>query len=499
MAFLLGIISLLTAKSVIVGLIALLIATWFYRRPRNLPPGPTGWPLLGYFPNLILAGDEYKNITRLAKTYGPVFSMNLGGTLVVVVNSFASIKEALGHPNTAARPPTSFYRKMTNDPEAISVGNASGENWFQQRKFCLSVLRGLGVWRSSFEDAIATEAGCLINGIKEHKGNPFNPALLLSNAVSNVICSVTLGKRFDYSDPKFQKLLKSMSRNFELSGGGEMYTYLPIMEYLSFTSTSREMEGNIRSIIEFIRESVENHRSNLDLENPKDFIDVFLREIHDNNNENRKEYITMDNMLLTCFDLFTAGTETASTTLRWALLYMMAYPEVQAKIQQEIDEIVGRNRLPRLADKPQLPYTEATLLEVQRLASIVAVNPPHMFSEDTRLLGYDIPKGTLIIANLWAVSHDPSTWSDPEKFIPERFLDEAGSLKPRLELLPFGSGRRVCLGEQLAKMELFIFFSHLLHQFSFKKPDDSQPLSFKAINGVTLAPIPFEVRAIPRE
>ena len=321
------------------------------------------------------------------------------------------------------------------------VGNASGENWFQQRKFCLSVLRGLGVWRSSFEDAIATEAGCLINGIKEHEGNPFNPAHLLGNAVSNVICSVTLGKRFDYSDPKFQKLLKSMSRNFELSGGGEMYTYLPIMEYLSFTSTSREMEGNIRSIIEFIRESVENHRSNLDLENPKDFIDVFLREIHDNNNENRKEYITMDNMLLTCFDLFTAGTETASTTLRWALLYMMAYPEVQAKIQQEIDEIVGRNRLPRLADKPQLPYTEATLLEVQRLASIVAVNPPHMFSEDTRLLGYDIPKGTLIIANLWAVSHDPSTWSDPEKFIPERFLDEAGSLKPRLELLPFGSGK----------------------------------------------------------
>ena len=120
MAFLLGIISLLTVKSVIVGLIALLIATWFYRRPRNLPPGPTGWPLLGYFPNLILAGDEYKNITRLAKTYGPVFSMNLGGTLVVVVNSFASIKEALSHPNTADRAPTRFFKKMTDDPDALS-------------------------------------------------------------------------------------------------------------------------------------------------------------------------------------------------------------------------------------------------------------------------------------------------------------------------------------------------------------------------------------------
>ena len=118
----------------------------------------------------------------------------------------------------------------------------------------------------------------------------------------------------------------------------------------------------------------------------------------------------------------------------------MAYPEVQAKIQQEIDEIVGRNRLPRLAVKPQLPYTEATILEVQRLASIVAVNLPHRFSEDTSLLGYDIPKGTMLIANLWAVSRDPSIWSDPNKFNPERFLDEAGSLKPREEHLPFSTG-----------------------------------------------------------
>ncbi|XP_071787863.1 cytochrome P450 2J4-like [Asterias amurensis] len=498
MAFL-HVISLLTVKSVIVGLIALFIATWFYRRPRNLPPGPTGWPLFGYLPNLISAGDEYKNLTRLTKTYGPVFSMNLGGTLVVVVNSFASIKEALNHPNTAARPPTSFFRKMTEDPEALGVVNSTGDSWSQQRKFCLSVLRGLGVWRSSFEDAIATEAGCLINGIKEHEGNPFNPALLLSNAVSNVICSVTLGKRFDYSDPKFQQLLKLISRTLELNKGGQVYIVLPIMDYLSFMSDFKEMKSNVHLILEFLRESVENHRSHLDADNPKDFIDVFLREIHVNDTKNIKSYITIDNMLLTSLDLFVAGTETTSTILRWALLYMMAYHEVQTKIQQEIDEIVGRNRLPRLADKPQLPYTEATILEVQRLASIVAVNLPHMFSQDTSLLGYDIPKGTMLIANLWAVSRDPSIWSDPERFNPERFLDKAGSLKPREEHLPFSTGRRVCLGEQLAKMELFIFFSHLMHQFSFKKPDGSQPLSFEAINGVTLAPIPFEVCAIPRE
>ncbi|XP_071788972.1 cytochrome P450 2J4-like [Asterias amurensis] len=499
MVFLQYVFSLLTVKSVIVGLMALFIATWIYRRPRNIPPGPTGWPLLGYLPNLILAGDEYKNLTRLAKTYGPVFSMNLGGTLVVVVNSFASIKETLSHPNTAARPPTSFSKKIAHDPDALGVLSASGDSWSQQRKFSLTVLRGLGVGKSSFEVSVATEAGCLIKAIKEHGDIPFNPTHLISNAVSNVICSVTLGKRFEYSDPKFQKLLKLLNRNFELLSGGGAYSYLPIMDNLSFTSTYKEVETNVLLMVAFIRECIEEHRRVLDADNPKDFIDVFLRDIYEKETKNVQSHITADNMLLTTFELFAAGTETTASTLRWALLYMMAYPEVQARVQRELDDAVGRDRLPNMADKPQLPYTEATILEVQRLASIASLAVTHMLSKDTSLLGYDIPKGTLLIANLWAVSRDPSIWSDPEKFIPERFLYEAGSLKPREEHLPFSTGRRVCLGEQLAKMELFIFFSHLLHQFSFKKPDDSQPLSFEAINGLTLTPTPFEVRAIPRE
>ncbi|XP_071787918.1 cytochrome P450 2J4-like isoform X2 [Asterias amurensis] len=499
MVFLQYVFSILTVKSVIVGLMALFIATWFYRRSRNLPPGPTGWPLLGYLPNLILAGHEYKSLSRLAKIYGPVFSMNLGGTLVVVVNSFASIKEALNHPNTAARPPTSFYRKITRDPDALGVVSASSDSWSQQKKFSLTVLRGFGVGKSSFELTIATEAGCLIEAIKEHGDNPFNPTHLISNAVSNVICSVTLGKRFDYSDPKFQKLLKLLNRNFELSSGGGAYSYLPIMDNLSFTSKFKEVQTNVRQIIEFLQECIDEHRRVLDADNPKDFIDVFLTDIYENETKNVQSHITADNMLLTTFELFAAGTETSASTLRWALLYMIAYPEVQARVQRELDDAVGRDRLPNMADKPQLPYTEATILEVQRLASIASLAITHMFSKDTRLLGYDIPRGTLLIANLWAVSRDPSIWSDPEKFNPERFLDEAGSLKPREEHLPFSTGRRVCLGERLAKMELFIFFSHFLHQFTFKRPKDVEQLSFEVNNGLTLTPMPFETCAIARK
>ena len=295
--------------------------------------------------------------------------------------------------------------------------------------------------KSSFEVSVATEAGCLLEAIKEHGDNPFNPTHLISNAVSNVICSVTLGKRFDYCDPKFQKMLKLLNRNFELLSGGGAYSYLPIMDNLSFTSTYKEVETNVLLMVAFIRECIEEHRRVLDFDNPKDFIDVFLTDIYEKETKNVQSHITADNMLLTTFELFAAGTETTASTLRWALLYMMAYPEVQARVQRELDDAVGRDRLPNMADKPQLPYTEATILEVQRLASIGSLGLAHMFSKDTSLLGYDIPKGTMLFANLWAVSRDSSIWSDPDRFNPERFLDEAGFLKPREEHLPFSTGK----------------------------------------------------------
>ncbi|XP_038044902.1 cytochrome P450 2U1-like [Patiria miniata] len=491
--------SSLTIESSLVFLGVFVLVVWLLRRPRNLPPGPTGLPFIGYLPKLALQGDEYKSLALLANTYGDVFSFNLGGQLVVVLNSYEAIKKALAHPNTSDRPPTPFYIKATPDKDALGVASASGQSWTEQRKFSLKVLRGLGVGKSSFQDAIAGEAGYLIGEMKNLNQKPLNPTTLVGNAVSNVICSVTLGKRFEYSDGKFQELLRMINRNFELVGGGSMYQYVPFVQYLTFIPTFTEVQSNVHKIVGFLKENVDEHRQNLDPDNPRDFMDVFLGEIQSNERNNIKSHISPSNMLLTVFEIFVGGTETTSSTLCWALLYMLAHPEVQSKVQREIDEVVGRNRLPRIADKPELSYTEATIMEVQRIASVGALGVPHMFSQDTSIFGYDMPRNTILISNLWAVSRDPNLWPEPEKFRPERFLDGDGKVRLPEEHLPFSTGRRVCLGEQLAKMELFIFFSFLLHQFTFKKPEDAPPISLKAVNGFTLTPTPFEICAVLRE
>ncbi|XP_072044784.1 cytochrome P450 2U1-like [Amphiura filiformis] len=170
---------------------------------------------------------------------------------------------------------------------------------------------------------------------------------------------------------------------------------------------------------------------------------------------------------------------------------MIAYPDIQSRVQYEIDSVVGRNSLPRVNDK--LPFTEATIMEVQRIASTVPMGVPHAAAADTTLRGYFIPKGTMILSNLWAIHHDQDTWDEPEKFKPERFLDSKGDVCYRNEYVPFSTGRRACLGENLAKMELFVYFTHLLHQFSFKKPDASPPITFESTFGTTNAPLPYEL------
>ncbi len=167
------------------------------------------------------------------------------------------------------------------------------------------------------------------------------------------------------------------------------------------------------------------------------------------------------------------------------------------QIQREIDTVVGRDRMPRMSD--DLPYTQACICEIFRLGNVVPLGAPHKASQDTVLGGYHIPKGSLVFANIGAIGFDPERWSEPARFNPDRFLDESGKVIKRNDLIPFSTGHRICIGEQMSKTEMFVFFTRLIHRFTFKKPDDSPPISFQGIAGVTLSPVPFKTCAIPRD
>ncbi|XP_072048700.1 cytochrome P450 2U1-like [Amphiura filiformis] len=195
---------------------------------------------------------------------------------------------------------------------------------------------------------------------------------------------------------------------------------------------------------------------------------------------------------------------------------MIAYPEIQKRVQQEMDSVVGRDRLPRatvkrtrqldgeevprgLSDKDKLPFTSAVLLEIQRIVSTNPLGIPHSCGDDTIIDGYYIPKGSVVVSNLWAVHHDPDTCKNPDQFNPDRFLDKDRCLREREGLIPFSTGRRICIGENLAKMELYIFFTHLLHHFTFKKPHDSKSFSLKGVTGIQHSPGPFLIEVINRD
>merc|ERR1712127_847844 len=225
----------------------------------------------------------------------------------------------------------------------------------------------------------------------------------------------------------------------------------------------------VNSTLEMMRTSIEEHEQCLDIDNPSDMIDMVLREIKQTTDPLSSFYgqTGKSNLAATLYDLFLAGGETSATTLSWALVYMVRNPEIQAKVQQELDQVVGRNRAPSLRDRTCLPYTEATLMEVQRMGNIAPTGVPHVTTKDVMVNGFTIPANTLVYG-LFAEILKGSQWGDGTTFRPERFLDPEGRISKDPHFVPFSIGKRQCLGESLAKAELFLFFSALLHKFTFE-------------------------------
>ncbi|XP_046565212.1 cytochrome P450 2U1-like [Haliotis rubra] len=196
-------------------------------------------------------------------------------------------------------------------------------------------------------------------------------------------------------------------------------------------------------------------------------------------------------------DLFVAGTETTSTTIRWILVYLLSNPDVQEKCFQEIKEHIGQSRRPTMKDKTNLPYVEATIMEALRLSDIVPTALPHAVPHDVQFRGYTFPKGVQVIVMLDSVLQDPDVWGDPESFRPDRFLDDSGKIIKKEEFIPFSLGRRVCLGESMARMELFLFLTTMIQRFKFV-PVDGQMPSLDGLIGITHYPRPFVMKAIQR-
>ena len=229
------------------------------------------------------------------------------------------------------------------------------------RSFILSCFRKFGIGTSRFEEPITAESTCLIEELANVKDKPVDLKWYLNNAVSNIISKVVFGTRFEFTDERIHHLTNLLNRENELAGPGGLELFVPA----SMSKKKQELNKVLDELLKFINEMMESHRSNnFDPNNLNDIIDMWLNEIRLKRSDDPNSYLNPENMAGQIHLLFLAGTDTTSNTLRWATQYLVKYPEVQARIHSELDTIIGRNRLPKLTDKQNLPYIEAVLMGV---------------------------------------------------------------------------------------------------------------------------------------
>uniref|UniRef100_A0A8D2L201 Uncharacterized protein n=1 Tax=Varanus komodoensis TaxID=61221 RepID=A0A8D2L201_VARKO len=429
----------------------------------NLPPGPTPLPVIGNFLQL----KHFRHPSSLREKYGPVFTVYFGNRPVVVLCGHEAVKEAL------IDKAEEFREHLRHAPR-----------WKLLRRFSLTVLRNFGMGKKSIEERIQEEAQFLLEEFQKTRQEPFDPTFFLSRAVSNIICSIVFGDRFDYGDQEFQALLRMMNDSFR-----EMST-----PWAQVPPASHPLRpGRL-----FIARKVKRNQETLDPNAPRDFIDCFLIQM-DKEKGNPASEFNLPNLELTTLNLFFAGTETVSSTLRYGFLLLMKYPEVQAKLHEELDRVVGQSRVPNIEDRSQMPYTDAVIHEVQRVSDLIPMNVAHAVTCDTEFRGYVIPKGTEIYPMLTSVLHDPSMFKTPDTFNPGHFLDESGCFRKTAAFVPFSSGKRLCLGEGLARMELFLFFTTILQRFRLKPllPPQDISLAPREKGFATIPPF-YKLCIVPR-
>ncbi|XP_006039243.1 cytochrome P450 2K4-like [Alligator sinensis] len=468
---------------------------WKRGSRKDIPPGPRPLPLIG---NLLIMDLKrpFQTILELSETYGPVFSIQMGLTKMVVISGYETVKEALVNQADAfaERPKVPFF-------EAVSKGNgiilSHGENWKVMRRFTLSTLRDFGMGKRAIEDQIVEECEYLIEKLESQKGKPFESASIMAGAVANIIVSILLGERFGYEDTRFIRLLNLINENITIAGSASIAVY-NMFPALGFLLKSHKIAFQNRDTFHtFIEKTFVEHLKTLDRNDQRSFIDAFLVKQQEEKSDTNG-YFHNENLKSLVGDLFFAGTETTSNTLCWAFLLMIKYPHIQQKVQDEIKRVLGSN-LPRIEHRTKMPYTDAVVHEIQRFANILPMSVPRVTTVDVTLKGYFIPKGTHIIPLLSSVLQDKSQWKQPNDFYPENFLDSEGKFVKKEAFMPFAAGRRMCAGENLAKMELFLFFTRLLQKFTFHPAPgvSSSDLDITPASGFTTPTKPHQICVVP--
>ncbi|XP_052200411.1 trimethyltridecatetraene synthase-like [Diospyros lotus] len=487
--------------------LAILSKLFIFGRRRNLPPGPRPWPIVG---NLNLIGPlPHQSLHNLSQKYGHLMQLKFGSFPVVVASSAEMAKQFLKtHDQTFASRPAMAAGKYTTYNYNDLTWAPYGPFWRQGRKVFLSELFSLKRLES-FEYIRVEERQASLARLFKLSGKPIRLKDHLSRLTLSVISRIVLGRKYvgesvdDKSIVVLEEFQEILDELFLLNGVLNIGDWIPWIEFLDLQGYVKRMKTLKEKLDRFNEHVLVEHEVRRKLEGkgfvPRDMVDVLLELADDSYLEVK---FTSDSVKGFIQDLIAGGTDTSATTVEWALSELLKHPNLITKAIEELDRVVGKERWVEERDFPHLPYLDAIVKETMRLHPVAVLLAPHQALEDCQVAGYHISKGTRVFINVWSMGRDPKLWESPEQFQPERFLGKAIDVKGHsFELIPFGSGRRMCPGYNLGLKMICSSLANVLHGFHLKLPEDvkEEDVSMEEVYGLaTFRKVPLVAVMEPR-
>ncbi|XP_044505090.1 flavonoid 3',5'-hydroxylase 2-like [Mangifera indica] len=478
-----------------------LIRSIIKRSSPPLPPGPPGWPLIGALP--LLGAMPHVTLAKMAKKYGPVMYLKMGTQDMVVASTPDAARAFLKtlDLNFSNRPPNAGATNLAYGAQDLVFADY-GARWKLLRKLSnLHMLGGKALenW-ATVRDAELAHMVCAMCETSR-KGQPVVVPEMLSYAMANMIGQVILSRRVFVTKGSESNEFKDMVVELMTSAGFfNIGDFIPSIAWMDLQGIERGMKKLHKKFDVLITKMIEEHMASSHQRKGKpDFLDVLLASLENSDDDQR---LTITNIKALLLNLFTAGTDTSSSIIEWAIAEMLKNPIILKRAHEEMDRVIGRNRRLQESDLSKLPYLQAICKETFRKHPSTPLNLPLVSTEGCVVNGYYIPANTRLSVNIWAIGRDPNVWENPLDFTPERFFSEKyAKIEPRgndFELIPFGAGRRICAGTRMGINLVEYILATLVHSFEWRLPDGVE-LNMEEAFGLALQKaVPLSAIVSPR-
>eukprot|EP00262_Sarcandra_glabra_P020565 TRINITY_DN824_c0_g2_i4.p1 TRINITY_DN824_c0_g2~~TRINITY_DN824_c0_g2_i4.p1 ORF type:complete len:534 (+),score=83.74 TRINITY_DN824_c0_g2_i4:96-1604(+) len=437
----------------------------------NLPPSPFKLPLIG---NLHQLGSlPHRSFRALSHKHGPLMLLHLAGIPTLVVSSAEMAEEIMKtHDHVfASRTSTKAAKQLFYRCSDIAF-SPYGEYWRQVRKIC--VLQLLSTKRvESFQFVREEEVSIMIKKIacSCHSMSTVDLAEIFLLLANNIVCRVAFGRKYVGMEGEENKFTKIVTELHILLGAFSFGDYFPWMAWVDvLTGLNARLKRNFNDMDSFLNKVIDDHL--VTKKDEEDLVNVLLNVQNDGSPDIP---LTQDNLKAIILDMFTAGTDTASTTLEWIMTELVKNPKVMKKAQAEIRNLVGNKQKVEVDDIGQMAYLKSIIKETLRLHPPVPLLVPRQSTVATNLQQYHIPAKTRVFINAWAIGRDPKYWDRPNEFLPERFINNPVDFKGQhFQFIPFGGGRRGCPGASFATYTMELAVANLLYWFDWELPSGTR-------------------------